>query len=263
MAVAWDSYRNGNYDVYARTYSGNAWGDEIPVAATARYEAYPSIAYDGTGRLWIAYEEGGRGWGKDFGAYRTTGVALYQGRLIKLRGLEPNGSFVDLDASLDSVLVGAPNRARGPPGKSGGFGILGSRIRTSPCTGFRMRISLTTIPGLRRTPCRAWPWMVRGGSGWPSAPPIPPGGVRSEPSGRSIWCLLMAKSWTQPIFLDHTDNLVGQPAGLGVAGAMASLLMVNSSDGRRDSQSGQDVDAREPNRRLRGPLQQRPLEPRG
>ena len=109
VAVAWDSYRNGNYDVYARTYSANAWGEEIPVAATARYEAYPSIAYDGTGRLWIAYEEGGRGWGKDFGAYATTGIALYQGRLIKLRGLEPNGSFVDLDASLDSVLVGAPN----------------------------------------------------------------------------------------------------------------------------------------------------------
>ena len=35
------------------------------------YEAYPSIAYDPSGRLWIAYEEGGRGWGKDFGAYAS------------------------------------------------------------------------------------------------------------------------------------------------------------------------------------------------
>ena len=140
VAVAWDSYRNGNYDVYARTYSGNAWGDEIPVAATARYEAYPSIAYDGTGRLWIAYEEGGRGWGKDFGAYATTGVALYQGRLIKLRGLEPNGSFVDLDASLDAVLVGAADHARGSPGKSGGFGILGPGPGHRPAPASRWRI---------------------------------------------------------------------------------------------------------------------------
>ena len=64
VAVAWDSYRNGNYDVYARTWS-NSWGAEVPIAASARYEAYPSIAFDPKGRLWVAYEEGGKGWGKD------------------------------------------------------------------------------------------------------------------------------------------------------------------------------------------------------
>jgi hypothetical protein len=63
VAVAWDSYRNGNYDVYARTWS-NSWAAEVPIAASARYEAYPSLAFDGKGRLWVAYEEGGEGWGK-------------------------------------------------------------------------------------------------------------------------------------------------------------------------------------------------------
>jgi hypothetical protein len=56
--VAWDSYRNGNYDVFARTATGTVWGKELAVAASSLYEAYPSIAYDLSGTLWIAYEEG-------------------------------------------------------------------------------------------------------------------------------------------------------------------------------------------------------------
>jgi hypothetical protein len=60
VTVAWDSYRNGNYDIFMRTASGpGSWGPETAVAATARYEAYPSLAYDSSGRLWVAYEEGG------------------------------------------------------------------------------------------------------------------------------------------------------------------------------------------------------------
>ena len=109
VSVAWDSYRHGNYDVYERTWSSNSWGNEVPIAASARYEAYPSIAYDRTGRLWIAYEEGGQGWGKDFGAYASTGVAIYQGRLIKLRGLETDGRLVTLETSPDSKLTGVPS----------------------------------------------------------------------------------------------------------------------------------------------------------
>ena len=66
VSVAWDSYRNGNYDVYLRTATAaGSWGPEIPLAATARYEAYPSIAYDPAGTLWVAYEEGGENWGQD------------------------------------------------------------------------------------------------------------------------------------------------------------------------------------------------------
>ena len=60
----------------------------VAVAATARYEAYPSIAYDPAGRLWVAYEEGAERWGKDYGAYSSPGIALYQGRAVRLRGFE-------------------------------------------------------------------------------------------------------------------------------------------------------------------------------
>ena len=41
------------------------------------------------------------------------------------------------------------------------------------------------------------------------------------------------KGWTQPIFLNHTDNLLDNRPALAAV-ANGKLLMVNSSDGRRD-----------------------------
>src|SRR5262249_3092697 len=106
VTVAWDSYRNGNYDVYSRTSNGSSWSDEKPLAATARYEAYPSIGYDPAGTLWFAYEEGGERWGKDFGAYETSGFALYQGRAVRLRGISKDGSMLDVNADVGIALPG-------------------------------------------------------------------------------------------------------------------------------------------------------------
>src|SRR5712692_7522720 len=94
-----------------RTAAANgAWGAESAVAATPRYEAYPSIAYDPSGRLWVAYEEGGERWGKDFGAYDTNGIALYQGRAVRLIGFEKDGRVVEPSADVAAVLPGLPNR---------------------------------------------------------------------------------------------------------------------------------------------------------
>ena len=81
------------------------------MAATPRYEAYPSIAYDPAGTLWIAYEEGGENWGKDFGAYETTGIALYQGRAVRLRGIDNSGQAVEANTDLGLALPGVPDRA--------------------------------------------------------------------------------------------------------------------------------------------------------
>jgi hypothetical protein len=231
VSVAWDSYRNGNYDVYARTYSGNAWGKEIPIAATERYEAYPSLAYNGTGRLWIAYEEGGPGWGKDYGAYRTTGIALYQGRLVKLRGMEPNGSFVDLDASLDTALVGIPSVRADRPGSQADSGSFDPRpdypLHRLPdeeplaVAG----VALNSLPRLAvdasgrmwlafRTPHPHW-WNTMG----------------------TVWTEYVVSFggtvWTKPIYLHHTDNILDNRPALAMV-SDGKLLIVNSSDGRRD-----------------------------
>jgi hypothetical protein len=235
VTVAWDSYRHGNYDVYARTYAGNSWGSEIPIAATERYEAYPSISYDSTGRLWIAYEEGGRSWGKDFGAYDTAGVSVYQGRLIKLRGLEPNGSLVTVDADLDKVLIGAPNARADRPGRQTDSQALdpdpaNAQHRSPDATAANYtRAAKNSLPRLAidssgriwlafRTPHPSW---------WSSV-----GTVWSE-----YLVSFDGQEWTAPIFLDHSDNgLDNRPALL--ARANGGLLMVRSSDGRRDYSRG-------------------------
>ncbi len=233
VAVAWDSYRNGNYDVYARTYSANSWGDEIPIAATAEYEAYPSIAFDGTGRLWIAYEEGSRNWGKDFGAYDSTGNALYQGRFVRLKGLEPNGSFVNLDASLDTVLVGAPNSHADRPGSQ----VDSEPLDPRPSIAEHRAPDAHLLDNYPRSAHNTLPRLAVDGSGrvWLAFRTPHP---NWRTSIGTVWHEYLVsfdgKAWTQPIFLDHSDNLLDNRPALALAGS-GKLLIVNSSDGRRDS----------------------------
>lgn len=238
VSVAWDSYRNGNYDVYVRTLSNGAWGKEIPIAATARYEAYPSIAYDGTGRLWIAYEEGGKNWGKDFGAYSTPGIALYQGRIIRLRGLDAGGRLVDLDANLDQALVGVPNLSADRLGTQADSDSVDpnpqNAIQRRPDRPAQNNLGAAknTLPRLTIDDSgRIW-------LAFRSAHPI-----WWSPLG-TVWTEYVVsydgKSWTRPVFLNHTDNLLDNRPALSAIGK-GRLLIVGSSDNRRDFHAGESL----------------------
>ena len=64
--VAWDSYRNGDYDVWLRSLRpGAPAGSEVLVTAAPRYEANAAIACDSQDRVWLAWESGPTHWGKD------------------------------------------------------------------------------------------------------------------------------------------------------------------------------------------------------
>src|SRR5580704_8491972 len=66
--VAYDSYKNGNYDVFVTPVrEGKLEGAEMPVAATPRFEARPTVAVDTSDRVWVAWEAGMPNWGKDNG----------------------------------------------------------------------------------------------------------------------------------------------------------------------------------------------------
>ena len=65
--IAWDTYRNGNYDIYMQTYQSGNLGPAVLVAGTPRFEAHPTIAVDGQNRVWVAWDESGPNWGKDHG----------------------------------------------------------------------------------------------------------------------------------------------------------------------------------------------------
>ena len=230
VSVAWDSYRNGNYDVFARTATQGAWGGEIAVAATVTYEAYPSIAYDPAGTLWVAYEEGGERWGKNFGAEDSSGLALYQGRAIRLRGFTRNGAVVEPATDIGNALPGypaTPERATNRQAETGDW------IAPNPDAA-RNRGANQGTP-IRRAPRNTAPRITIDSSGriWVacrSAYPV------FWTSIGTVWTEHLASysgsTWTGPIYLHHTDNLLDNRPAL-VATKAGELLVLGSSDGRR------------------------------
>jgi hypothetical protein len=109
VAISWDTYDKGDYDVYFRraTMSGGIqWltTSPVPVAASTFFEAKSSIVYDQNNRLWVAYEQSADKWGKDWGAYDTTGIALYQSHTIKLKVFDANSNAYTTAADLNTVL---------------------------------------------------------------------------------------------------------------------------------------------------------------
>ncbi len=80
--VAWDSYENGNFDVFMRRYHNGTAEPVIPVATFPAFEARPSLAIDKQNRVWIAYEMSGPNWGKDFGRMAPKSAS---------RDTDPNG----------------------------------------------------------------------------------------------------------------------------------------------------------------------------
>jgi hypothetical protein len=111
VSISWDTYDKGDYDVYLRRVRFTdqiGMDDPIPIAASLNFETRSSLAYDAQSRLWIAYEVSGPKWGKDFGAYDTTGIGIYQNHTIQVRCLIGNDLYTTTQ-DVATALPGAPN----------------------------------------------------------------------------------------------------------------------------------------------------------
>ena len=231
VTIAWDSYRNGNYDVFMRTASSGSWGPETAVAASARYEAYPSIAYDPAGRLWVAYEQGGERWGKDFGAYDTTGLALYQGRAVRLVGFNRDGRVLRTAADPGTVLPGIAavrvdlRRSQSDAGEQWMKpDPQNSKTRDNNQYARNVEAPKNTSPRLH---------IDSSGRIWLAVRSNHP--IWWNPIG-TVWSEYVVSydgsQWTGPIFLSHTDNILDNRPAL-VSTEPGELLVLGSADERR------------------------------
>jgi hypothetical protein len=87
LHVAFDGYQAGNYDVVLRSGTADGrLGPPVVVAGSPLYEARPSLAIDPGGRVWVAYEERTRDWGKDAeNLVEGKGSSLYRSSAVRVR----------------------------------------------------------------------------------------------------------------------------------------------------------------------------------
>ncbi|MCC7491982.1 MAG: hypothetical protein IT204_06555 [Fimbriimonadaceae bacterium] len=90
VAVVWDSYAKGDYDVWARIWRDGRWAEALPVSRETTGEMNASAVFDRAGRLWVSYELSPANWAKDDGPLDRTGrtVPIFAGRRGAVRVVE-------------------------------------------------------------------------------------------------------------------------------------------------------------------------------
>lgn len=135
VTVVWDSYRNGNYDVYLRQFRDNQPGPETAVVQSAPGQMNAAAVYDAQDRLWVAYDEVNTNWGKDNGGrtlrFPSDGKTLGDQRTIRVRILE-NGLWKQPRAEVETALL--EGRALLDPVPAALFRHGGPRVAAVPPT---------------------------------------------------------------------------------------------------------------------------------
>jgi hypothetical protein len=228
VAIAWDTYEKGDYDVWVREFDGAKSGEARPVANSADYEARPALTYDQQGALWICWEQSGPTWGKDWGALDREGIPLYRDRQIGLAILK-DGQWQQPVGDLAKALPGVINRRgqhnlRVPPIEEDG-----ESRKAGEEAELRKDATFNNL-GRIATDAAGRVWVF----------------ARSRQNDQhtpvgSLWfdwaAYAEGNHWVGPILVPHSDNLLyNTPVLLPLK--EGGLLVAHSSDHRQDRQAG-------------------------
>ncbi len=224
VAIAWDTYDKGDYDVWVREFAGKADAPR-PVANTLRYEARPCVTYDRDGRLWVAWEESGPTWGKDWGALVLgKGIPLYADRQLGLRVLS-QGKWFDPADSFLHAMPGAGKRKGYHPQRVPAIEAGGESRQQAAEAETRKNVPYNNLSRIG---------VDRDGRIWLL--------VRSRlndfrTSLGSVWLEYATyydgRKWTGPIPIPHSDDLLYNVPSL-VTAADGGVLVAHASDHRQD-----------------------------
>ena len=86
LHAAWDSYVNGNYDIFYRAVAADGTPGAVEqITKSPGFDAHPSLAIDGQGRPWLAWDQSGANWGKDWTHEdQNRSTVLYKDRSINV-----------------------------------------------------------------------------------------------------------------------------------------------------------------------------------
>ena len=237
VAVAWDTYDKGDYDVYFRVLKFDReihLSEPVVVAASQKFEARASSAFDPQNRLWIAYEGSEIKWGKDFGAYETTGIALYQGHTLKVKCFEGTRALETTD-DVQNVLYATPSagswgngRKGQPPGANAPWPDPSRAEQRKPNGG----------PGAPQLPRNSFPRIATDADGKVYLVFRTTTGVRQGPG--TVWVEAMVyfdgARWQGPVVIPNTDNIMDNRPALAAAGA-GRLMVISAMDHRQSPAS--------------------------
>jgi hypothetical protein len=228
VAIAWDTYEKGDYDVFVREFGREGQPQEArPAANSWRYEARAALTYDAAGNLWVAWEESGETWGKNWGALvLDQGIPLYQDRQIGMRVLQ-DGNWMEPAGDYRAAMPDLRRRRA----------AQGNRVASpEPQAATRQQAAEAQTQGnvpynnISRIVCdregRVWVLVRARQSDFRT----PIGTVWLE---YAAYC--NGDDWVGPILLPHSDNLLYNLPAV-VATGDGGLLVAHSADHRQDRQ---------------------------